>query len=124
MKLDSGTLRIWGRYDERAYTGWTLLGGPIIGFNFKQEITGNSFFNFKSSSMHLIMGDSCRPKYFGVRKLTVNMGEELKIKFYWHESYPKWLSECLSKGLFYVQNPEQFSWIDIVNKKAVIFPKI
>jgi len=70
------------------------------------------------------MGDSCRPKYFGVRKLTVKIGEELKIKFYWHESYPKWLSECLSNGLFYVQNLEQFSWIDIVNKKAVIFPRI
>ena len=29
---------------------------------------------------------------------------------------------CLSIGLFYIQNPEQLDWIDVVGKEAALFP--
>jgi len=46
-------------------TAWTVLGGPIIGFQFKAS----------RENMSLIIGDECMPKYFGVRKLAVQLGE-------------------------------------------------
>jgi len=29
---------------------------------------------------------------------------------------------CLSIGLFFVQNPEQLDWVDVVGKEAALFP--
>jgi hypothetical protein len=56
--------------------------------------------------MSIIVGDRCKPKYFGARKLDVQLGEMRQVEFYWQESVEKYLSMCQSKGLFYLQNPE------------------
>ena len=50
--------------------------------------------------MSLLVGDSCKPKYFGVRKLSLKLGEERKVQFYWQETEAKNYSACLTKGLF------------------------
>ena len=72
------------------------------------------------------MGDRCRPKYLGARKLTVRLGERRQVKFYWQESYAEYFSTCLSKGFFYIQNMELLDWVDLVTNKgmAVIFPSV
>ena len=35
MKLDSGKFIQWGTQDSLYQTGWSELGGPVIGFHFK-----------------------------------------------------------------------------------------
>jgi len=72
--------------------------------------------------MSLIVGDKCMPKYFGARKLAVQLGEKRQVKFYWQESYEEYHSMCLSIGLFFIQNPEQLDWIYVVGKEAALFP--
>ena len=64
------------------------------------------------------MGDKCRPKYFGARKLYVNLGEKKEVKFYWQEDHTKYFSECLTNGLFYVQNNAQLNWVHIARSKT------
>jgi hypothetical protein len=62
-------------------TGWTELGGPVIGFKY-EGVTGkypNSIYN----NMSLIIGDICRPKFFGARKLFVLLGQKVQVQFYW-----------------------------------------
>jgi len=44
------------------------------------------------------------------------------VQFYWQESEEEYLSTCLSIGLFFIQNPEQLVWVDVVDKKAALFP--
>jgi hypothetical protein len=72
--------------------------------------------------MSLIVGDKCIPKYFGARKLAVQLGEKRQVRFYWQESLAEYHSACLSIGLFFIQNPEQLDWIHVVGKVAIIFP--
>ena len=72
--------------------------------------------------MSLIVGDKCIPKYFGSRKLAVQLGEKRQVQFYWQESEEEYHSTCLSIGLFFIQNPEQLDWVDVVGKKAALFP--
>jgi hypothetical protein len=74
--------------------------------------------------MSLIIGDRCRPKYLGSRKLSVTLGEMRQVQFYWQESYADYQYTCLSKGLFYIQNSGQLSWIVVGENKATIFPVI
>ena len=74
--------------------------------------------------MILIIGDSCRPKYFGASKLSVRLGEERTVQFYWQESYAEYYSACLSKGLFYIVNSGKLSWVGTAEKEATIFPEI
>ena len=62
------------------------------------------------------------PKYFGARKLAVQLGEKRQVQFYWQESEEEYHSTCLSIGLFFIQNPEQLVWVDVVGKKAALFP--
>ena len=61
-KHDSGTVRRWGNLDPYWATQWEVLGGPVIGFHFVGGI-GND--------ISFVVGDGCRPKYFGARKLSV-----------------------------------------------------
>ena len=72
--------------------------------------------------MSLIVGDKCMPKYLGSRKLAVQLGEKRQVQFYWQESEEEYHSACLSIGLFFIQNPEQLVWVDVVDKKATLFP--
>ena len=72
--------------------------------------------------MSLIVGDKCVPKYFGSRKLAVQLGEKRQVRFYWQESEEEYRSVCLSIGLFFIQNPEQLAWIHVVGKEAALFP--
>ena len=62
------------------------------------------------------------PKYLGSRKLAVQLGEKRQVQFYWQESEEEYHSACLSIGLFFIQNPEQLDWVDVVGKKAALFP--
>jgi hypothetical protein len=72
--------------------------------------------------MSIIVGDKCMPKYLGSRKLAVQLGEKRQVHFYWQESEEEYLSMCLSIGLFFIQNPEQLDWIQVVGKVATLFP--
>ena len=72
--------------------------------------------------MSFIIGDKCMPKYLGSRKLAVQLGEKRQVQFYWQESEEEYHSTCLSIGLFFIQNPEQLDWVDVVGKKAALFP--
>ena len=72
--------------------------------------------------MSIIVGDKCKPKFFGARKLNVQLGEKRQVQFYWQESEEEYHSTCLSIGLFFIQNPEQLVWVDVVGKKATLFP--
>ena len=59
IKHDSGNINVWGVYDTERQTEWAVLSGPIIGFH---------FFAYPND-LTLVVGDRCRPKYFGARKL-------------------------------------------------------
>ena len=72
--------------------------------------------------MSLIVGDKCKPKYFGSRKLAVQLGEKRQVQFYWQESVEEYHSTCFSIRLFFIQNPEQIDWVSVVGKEAAIFP--
>jgi len=72
---------VWGTFDDRYTTTWTVLGGPVIGFNLKENDKGRYVKN-----MSIIIGDRCKPKYFGARKLAVQLGEKRRVRFYWQES--------------------------------------
>ena len=52
------------------------------------------------------------------------LGEELQVQFYWQESYTDYYDTCLSKGLFYIQNSGQLTWVLVGEKRATIFPGI
>ena len=67
-KHDSGNIRVWGNYGGPS-TSWVVLGGPIIGFFFKTPV----------ENMSIIVGDRCKPKYFGARKLAVRLGETRQL---------------------------------------------
>ena len=102
-KHDSGTVRFWGKYDERFLTAWTKLGGPVVGFHFEGEWTNRWG---QGIDLSIIVGDECRPKYFGTRKLSVRMGEERQVQFYWQEDFQTYYAKCRSEGHFYIQNSE------------------
>ena len=89
-KHDSGALRFWGVEIEDIITPWVELGGPIIGFDY----------SWYDQPMSLIVGDGCRPKYFGAHKLSVRLGKKRAVVFYWHKSYKEYIEDCLEKGLF------------------------
>jgi len=105
-------VKVWGHIRENYLTAWTVLGGPVIGFQFQGE----------NKNISLIVGDKCMPKYFGSLKLAVQLGEKRQVQFYWQESEEEYHSMCLSIGLFFIQNPEQLDWVNVVGKVAAIFP--
>jgi hypothetical protein len=45
------------------------LGGPLIGFKYEGY----------RENMFLIVGDKCKPKYFGARKLSVELGTKREV---------------------------------------------
>jgi hypothetical protein len=93
LKHDGGDVRVWGFFTTEL-TSWTVLGGPVIGFQFQGY----------EKNMSLIVGDKCTPKYFGSRKLAVQLGEKRQVHFYWQESEEEYHSTCLSIGIFFIQN--------------------
>ena len=103
IKQDSGKISEWGISDTRYHTKWSVLGGPIIGFQFK----GSSY------NLSLIVGDVCQPKYFGARRLSMRLGEERELIFYWQQSDALYFSTCMTKGLFYIYDPEQLDWVKV-----------
>jgi len=60
-------VRVWGQYNAIYLTEWAVLGGPVIGFQ------------YVSGKLSLIVGDKCRPKFFGVQKLNVQLGEKREV---------------------------------------------
>jgi hypothetical protein len=85
-----------------------VLGGPVIGF---------SFIKYRGP-VTILVGDKCRPKYFGAKKLSIVLGKERGMVFYWQTSYEDYLSTCLKKGLFYIQNYGELNWIHIYTNKV------
>ena len=85
-----------------------VLGGPVIGFNFSKYY----------GPVTIIVGDTCKPKYFGAKKLHIVLGEEREMVFYWQTSYTDYLSTCLQEGLFYIQNYGELNWINIFTNKV------
>jgi hypothetical protein len=57
---------VWGFFNVSQMTDWMLLGGPLIGFHFVGM----------DQNFSLIVGDICKPKYFGARKLVVRIDEK------------------------------------------------
>ena len=74
--------------------------------------------------MSIIVGDSCRPKYFGARKLPLRLGEKREVQFDWQESDADHYSKCLSTGFFHVQNSGRLGWVTVTGHKAALFPPI
>ena len=85
-KLDIGTVADWGNVNRNKVTEWIVVGGPIIGFQYESY----------RSDMSLIVGNKCRPKYLGARKLSLKLGEKREITFYWQKSYIEYFSTCLT----------------------------
>ena len=60
----------------------------------------------------------------------MQLGEKQHLIFYWQESEAKYFSECLSKGLSYIHDPEQLDWVDVeriidrTRAIATIYPTI
>ena len=107
-------MKIWGSYRADHLTAWEVLGGPVIGFQFKGE----------KRNMSIIIGDACRPKYFGARKLSLRLGEKREVHFYWQETDADHYSMCLSHGFFHVQNSGNLTWVEVTGNKAALFPAI
>jgi len=72
--------------------------------------------------MSIIVGDKCRPKYFGARKLLLQLGDRREVQFGWQASDADHYSACFSHGLFHVQNSGQLGWIVVAGNKATFFP--
>ena len=93
-------------------TEWVIFGGPLIGMAYDRIAKGWVF----------IVGDPCRPKYYGVQTLSVRLGETRLVVFYWQTSFAEYFSVCLTKGFFYLKDPEALAWLDIgVNKATAAF---
>ena len=73
-------MKEWGNNDADMSTDWKVLGGPVIGFHLTGFVTGNEGTN---TDMSIIVGDRCRPKYFGARKLLLKLGEKREVQFAW-----------------------------------------
>ena len=121
-KHDSGSIRVNGKNDDKYLTDWVELGGPVVGFEYKGSV--GIWPDIIGENMSLIIGDRCRPKYFGARKLSVRLGENQEVQFYWQESYPEYYITCLSNRLFYIHNSGKLNWIVLDENKAKIFPLI
>jgi len=67
--------------------------------------------------LSLIVGDICQPKYFGARRLSMILGEERQLTFYWQNSDALYFSTCMTKGLFYIYDPEQLDWVNVGGKQ-------
>jgi len=74
--------------------------------------------------MSIIVGDRCRPKYFGARKLSLRLEEKREVQFDWQASDADHYSICLSIGLFHVQNSGKLRWVAVTGNKATFFPAI
>ena len=111
IKHDSGNTKVWGNYDTERQTEWAVLSGPIIGFHFQYPVVYTNVGGFEGGDLTLIVGDRCRPKYFGARKLFLRLGERREVKFFWQISDAEYFTTCLSKGFFYLYNPEQLKWV-------------
>jgi len=72
--------------------------------------------------MSIIVGDTCRPKYFGARKLALQLGQKREVQFYWQASDADHYLICLSRGLSHIQNSGQLEWMTVTGNKAAFFP--
>jgi len=107
-------LRRWGNNISQYLTPWKVLGGPVIGFQY----------NGREENLSIIIGDRCRPKYFGARKLSLQLGEKREVQFDWHASDADHYSACLSQRIFHVQNSGKLGWVSVTGNKAALFPAI
>jgi hypothetical protein len=57
------------------------VGGPVIGFEYKGTV--GKWPDTVGNDLSIIVGDRCRPKYFGARKINVRLGEKKEVLFYW-----------------------------------------
>ena len=88
--------------------GAPVLGPPVKGAPVKgPPVKGPPLLvSVKGGDLSIIVGDGCRPKYFGIRTLSLRLGEKRVVTFYWQKSYAEYFSTCLAKRLFDVYNPE------------------
>jgi len=105
---------VWADNKAKFLTAWEVLGGPVIGFQSK---------GFKEN-MSIIVGDRCRPKYFGSRKLSLRLGEKREVQFDWQASDADHYTKCRLNGLFHVQNSGKLEWVTVSGNKAALFPLI
>ena len=88
----------------------------MIGFQFNG--------NLNLENMSFIVDDRCRPKYFGVRTLSLRLGQRREVRFDWQASDADHYSTCLSHGLLHVQNSGKLAWVTVTGNKATLFPSI
>jgi hypothetical protein len=54
----------------------------------------------------------------------MRLGEVREVTFYWQDSSAEYFFTCMTKGLFYIYDPEQLDWVKVGGKKhtAAIHP--
>jgi hypothetical protein len=82
-------VRAWGGCTG-CLTAWKVLGGPVIGFRFFNQEK-----ELEEKYMSIIVGDKCKPKYLGARKLSLRLGEKREVQFDWQVSDADHYSACL-----------------------------
>jgi len=108
--------------DYADLTDWTVLGGPIIGFQFIGDDGDGDDRDPDNLSMSVIVGDVCKPKFYGALKLNLLLGERREVRFDWQGSDADHYSACLSHGLFHVQNSGALKWVTVNGNKATFYP--
>ena len=80
LKFDSGDIKAMGKMFGSFSSKWAVIGGPIIGYHAKKyDVPGQ----IGIGEFGFILGDVCRPKYFGAGKLILKLGKKRVFKFYW-----------------------------------------
>ena len=70
------------------------------------------------------MGNKCRPKYFGSRRLIFAPGRKDELNFFWQKTYYDYLAVCAKKGTFAITDQAQLAWINLKENTAVLDPHI
>ena len=100
-------------------TDWMVIGGPIIGFHFVKHDEYDFIDKFS-----VLVGDECRPKYMGARRLILEVSRKDEVNFFWQQSYYNYLQKCAKHGTFSITDPVQLAWISIAQNTAVLEPRV
>ena len=57
-----------------------------------------------------MIGDECRPKYFGSQIISVREGIKKLLTFFWQDSFEAYFEICGSIGYATVSNPQAIDW--------------
>ena len=111
MKLDNGDVRTWGMLRKTLASGWQVFGGPIIGIINDQWPTSRQLYVKKFG---FVIGNECRPKYFGSQTISLREGAKIHITFFWQDSYDTFFQLCNSEGYGAVSNPQVIDWVTVL----------